>query len=103
MRSDSAITSSMRWVMKRMRHALSREFAHQLEHRRAVGEIERGGDLVEDQDAGIAHHRAGQHHQLLGGQRQMPGWQIERHLGAGEARKHSGSAVATLAARNVAL
>jgi hypothetical protein len=51
--------------------AFARQPLDQREHRLAVGEVERGGDLVEDQDARLPHQGAGEHDKLLRGERQV--------------------------------
>ena len=67
--------------------AVGDEGAQGLEQDIAVGEVEGRGHLVEDQDTWIAHQRAGEHDELLLGQRQLAGRRVEIGQRAGEPRQ----------------
>ena len=63
------------------------EGADRLEQDVAVGDVEGGGDLVQDEDARLADQGSGQHDELLLGERQVAATAAEIDRGAGQARQ----------------
>ena len=72
-RSQVAVTSASRWVMKRTERPRVAPLAHDREH--LLGEVrrQRGGDLVEQQQLRVARERAREVEHPQRGQRQVAG------------------------------
>ena len=97
MRCESRITSSMRCEMNSTRQPSRARPSIRREDRLAVVEVERRGHLVEDQDARLPDQRAGEHDELLGGERQPAGLDVEIDRGGRAAAERVAGGGAALA------